>query len=108
MRDPIDADTIREAIAVGLDVWGTCPRGGEALDLLIQRLEGHARLLLFEVEELSARMSGRTHSTAVHVLSRTRQTLAQPEPGSYVEDLAVAVRALLELAETPGRIPVGA
>lgn len=101
----IDAGAIRETLALGLDVWGTCPLGGAALDLLVGELERHAGLLLLAAEDLAPRLRDPLRTTADHVVARARGTLLTEVPERlgdqpfYVDDLAVVVRALLALHE---------
>ncbi|WP_443043522.1 DUF6415 family natural product biosynthesis protein [Streptomyces sp. NBC_00358] len=77
---PIHVGMIRDAGAQGLD-GGTRPRGGAELDLLALQLEGHAGLLLCEVEERAVSpLEGSTRDVADLVLGRARQTL-EAAPG---------------------------
>jgi hypothetical protein len=108
---PVDADTIRQTYDSVL--WAPRLPTGEELDNLTTQLQGHVQLLVAEVQELAARMRGETRRTAVHVLVRTYQYLAEGAGGSPacdVYELAVMARALLTLHQNPGPLgePTGA
>lgn len=103
---PVDADTIRKTYDSVL--WAPYLPTGEALDTMIGQLQGHVQLLVPEVQAFAARMEGETRDTAVHVLVRTSQVLAEGAGGSPADDayaLAVLARALLTLHQQPG--PLG-
>ncbi|MGW2556574.1 DUF6415 family natural product biosynthesis protein [Streptomyces sp. NPDC001635] len=108
----IDAADIRQAYNAGFEVWVGGEEEQASVVGLRYRLEEHIRLLLPEVEDVTARMRGEWRRLGIHVLIRAYHVMkdsggTSPQAHAlYVQDLAELSRSLLALYEHP--VPLGA
>ena len=107
----IDAVAFRQTYNAGFQAWANDDAEQQSIHELRDRLKEHITLLLPEVQDLTARMSGTWRRLGIHVLIRAHHLMKDngresPEKqAGYVQDLAALSRSLLALYERPG--PLG-
>ncbi|PWI06547.1 hypothetical protein DIZ27_32945 [Streptomyces sp. NWU339] len=107
---PLDIETIRKDCQRAL--WEPPVSSRDETRLLVERIEGHARLLGPVLAACAPRIQGEMKDTALVVLRNVDEVRDERAPAwdlsARLHDLGVVTRSLLNLLELAGEIEQGA